>query len=204
MERPEAGLLDPGRSRTRTGRPRATSRGELERIGFELFESRGFDAVTVDDIAAAAGIGRRTFFRYYATKNDLVWGDFEGQLAWLRQLLAAVPADVPTMAALRSAVVEFNRFDPQTVPWHRRRMDLIFHVPALQADSTLRYNAWRGIVTEFAAARSGQQPTDTGPTLIGHVALAASAAAYELWLRDEEADLAELLDATFGRLATGL
>lgn len=202
MERPGAGVLVDGRART--GRPRATSRAELERIGFELFARRGFDAVTVDDIAAAAGIGRRTFFRYYASKNDLVWGDFEGHLVWLRELLAAVPADIPAMTGLRNSIVEFNSFDPKTVPWHRRRMDLILHVPALQADSTLRYAAWRGIVTEFAAARAGLEPTDPGPTLTGHVALATSVAAYELWLRDEGSNLAELLDEAFGRLAAGL
>lgn len=202
MERPVAGLLGGGRGRG--GRPRATSRAELERIGFELFARRGFDAVTVDDIAAVAGIGRRTFFRYFSSKNDLVWGDFATHLEWLRELLAAVPRDVPVMTALRTAIVEFNRFDPETVPWHRRRMELILHVPALQADSTLRYTAWREIVTEFAASRTGQDPNELGPTLTGHVALAASVTAYERWLKDEEADLAELLDEAFGRLAAGL
>ncbi|MGW2824353.1 mycofactocin system transcriptional regulator [Streptomyces sp. NPDC001443] len=202
MEGPGAGLL--GQGRNRAGRPRATSRPELERIGFELFAERGFDAVTVDDIAAVAGIGRRTFFRYFASKNDLVWGDFEGHLAWLRKLLANVPEDVPVMRGLRGAIVEFNRFDPETVPWHRRRMELILHVPALQADSTLRYSAWRDIVTEFAAARTGLDPRDFGPVLTGHVALAASVAAYERWLWDEDADLTELLDEAFGRLADGL
>ncbi|MGW3312939.1 mycofactocin system transcriptional regulator [Streptomyces sp. NPDC001073] len=202
MEGPEAALL--GHARNRAGRPRSTSRPELERIGFELFAESGFDAVTVDDIAAAAGIGRRTFFRYFSSKNDLVWGDFEAHLGWLRRLLEAVPEDVPVMTGLRTAIVEFNRFDPTTVPWHRRRMELILHVPALQADSTLRYNAWRGIVTEFAAARTGQDPRDLGPALTGHVALAASVAAYERWLWDEDADLTELLDEAFGRLATGL
>jgi mycofactocin system transcriptional regulator len=202
VERPEAGLL--GQGRNRTGRPRSTSRPELEQIGFDLFARRGFDAVTIDDIAAVAGIGRRTFFRYFSSKNDLVWGDFEAHLGWLRRLLEAVPQDVPVMPALRGAIVEFNRFDPAAVPWHRRRMELILHVPALQADSTLRYNAWRDIVTEFAAARTGQDPKDLGPALTGHVALAASVAAYERWLRDESADLTELLDEAFARLATGL
>ena len=83
-------------------------------------------------------------------------------------------------------------------------MDLILNVPALQADSALRYVAWRTIVTEFAAARAGLAPTDPGPTLTGHVALAVSATAYELWLRDDHADLSELLDEAFDRLAAGL
>ncbi|WP_328663504.1 mycofactocin system transcriptional regulator [Streptomyces sp. NBC_00328] len=188
----------------RAGRPRVTSRAELERLGFELFEQKGFDDTTVDDIAAAAGIGRRTFFRYFASKNDLVWGDFEGQLDRLRELLAAVPAHVPAMDALRTMIIEFNSFDEGTVPWHRRRMDLILRVPALQADSTLRFRSWRAVVTEFAAARAGLPPTALEPRLIGAAALAAAVTAYEMWLDDPGSDLPALLDATLRRLAAGL
>ncbi|MBR7833135.1 mycofactocin system transcriptional regulator [Actinospica durhamensis] len=202
MERLADRELDEARGRN--GRPRATSRAELERVGFELFAQRGFDEVTVEDIASAAGIGRRTFFRYYASKNALVWGDFEGQLAHLRELLAAIPASVPTMEALRTAIVEFNRYDEHTLPWHRRRMALILSVPALQADSTLRYNAWRAIVAEFAAGRAGVSTSALEPVLIGNVALATSVTAYELWLQEDSADLTELLDEGFRRVAEGL
>lgn len=187
----------------RSGRPRVASRTELERVGFALFEQRGFDDTTIDDIATAAGIGRRTFFRYFASKNDLVWGDFEEQLARLRSLLDAVPAGVPIMKALRSVVIEFNRFDSHVVPWHRRRMELILQVPALRADSTLRYRSWQAAIIDFAAARSGAPVTAPEPRLIGHLALATCITAYELWLDDESADLTALLDALFLRLAEG-
>ena len=185
------------------GRPRATSRAALERLGFELFARQGFDATTVDDIAAAAGIGRRTFFRYFASKNDLVWGDFEEQLRRLDELLTAADPAAPMMDALRGAVVEFNRFDPAVVPWHRQRMTLILRVPTLQADSTVRYTSWRALVTEFAARRTGLSPSDMLPRLIGHAALAASIAAYEHWLTDDEADLSALLDQALRQLGAG-
>ena len=185
------------------GRPRATSRAALERLGFELFARQGFDATTVDDIAAAAGIGRRTFFRYFASKNDLVWGDFEEQLRRLDELLTAADPAAPMMDALRGAVVEFNRFDPAVVPWHRQRMTLILLVPTLQADSTVRYTSWRALVTEFAARRTGLSPSDMLPRLIGHAALAASIAAYEHWLTDDEADLSALLDQALRQLGAG-
>jgi len=189
----------------RGGRPRATSRASLERLGFELFARRGFDDTTVDDIAAAAGIGRRTFFRYFASKNDLVWGEFEEQLAGLRALLDAARPEVPMADALREAVVAFNRFDASQVPWHRQRMRLILTVPTLQADATLRYASWRGIVTDFAARRTGLAPGDMLPRLAGSAALAAAITAYELWLADEEerTPLSELIDAAFRRLADG-
>lgn len=187
----------------RTGRPRATSRDVLERLGFELFAQRGFDGTTVDDIADAAGIGRRTFFRYFASKNDLVWGDFEAQLARLEALLAAAGPDTPMMDAIRRAVVEFNRFDPAVVPWHRQRMALILRVPTLQADSAVRYASWRALVTEFAARRLGLPASDLLPRLIGSTVLAACVAAYEQWLTDDGADLGDLLDAAVGQLAAG-
>ncbi|MGI5144460.1 MULTISPECIES: mycofactocin system transcriptional regulator [unclassified Streptomyces] len=188
----------------RSGRPPATSRAALERLGFELFARQGFDRTTVDDIAAAAGIGRRTFFRYFASKNDLVWGDFEQHLAKLHHLLEEAEPTVPMTDALRRAIVEFNRFDPADVPWHRQRMELILTVPTLQADATLRYAAWRRVVAEFAAGRMGLSPSDLMPRLIGHAALAAALAAYEIWLSDAEADLAQLLDEVVRQLSTGL
>ncbi|MFI6247393.1 mycofactocin system transcriptional regulator [Streptomyces sp. NPDC051016] len=187
----------------RSGRPRATSRAALERLGFELFAERGFDDTTVDDIAAAAGIGRRTFFRYFASKNDLVWGDFEEQLTRLDALLTAADPDTPMMDALRAAVVEFNRFDPAQVPWHRQRMALILRVPTLQADSAVRYASWRDLVTEFAARRLGRPASDLLPRLVGGTTLAACVTAYEQWLADESADLGDLLDLAVGQLADG-
>ncbi|MGX4694993.1 acyl-CoA-like ligand-binding transcription factor [Streptomyces sp. JNUCC 63] len=144
----------------RSGRPPATSRADLERFGFELFARRGFEDTTVNDIARAAGIGRRTFFRYFSSKNDLVWGDFEEHLVRFRELLDAADPSTPVMDALREAVVEFNRFDAAVVPWHRQRMELILTVPTLQADATLRYASWRAIVTEFVARRTGLSPSD--------------------------------------------
>ena len=187
------------------GRPKATSRAELERLAFELFARQGFDETTVDDIAGAAGIGRRTFFRYFASKNDLVWGDFEAHLQRLRELLAEADPGRPMMTALREAVVEFNRFDPQDVPWHRQRMELILRVPTLQADATLRYNSWRRIVQGFVAERSGLPPSAMFPRLAGHTVLAAAIAAYEHWLAAEpEAELSALVDEAIRRTGEGL
>ncbi|BAL87921.1 putative TetR-family transcriptional regulator [Actinoplanes missouriensis 431] len=202
MDVPSSRVIDRA-SRAKVGRPRVASPAELERIGFELFERDGFEQTTVDDIAAAAGIGRRTFFRYFASKNDLVWGNFEEQLVYFRDHLAAVPANVPLMRALRETVVEFNNFDHDVVPWHRRRMELILRVPALRADSTLRYDSWRELITDFAAERTGVAASAPEPRLIGHLALAASITAYELWLDDESVDLSDALNATYRRLETG-
>jgi len=120
------------------GRRRITSRAEIEQAAFGLFGHRGFEQTTVDEIAAAAGIGRRTFFRYFPSKNDVPWGEFDAELARMRIRLAAAPPQEPLMDAIRRAIVEFNRVAPEQLPAHRQRMQLILRVPALQAHSTLR------------------------------------------------------------------
>jgi mycofactocin system transcriptional regulator len=187
------------------GRPRVTSRAALERLAFELFARQGFNETTVDDIAAAAGIGRRTFFHYFASKNDLVWGDFEDHLLKLRKLLEESDPGLPMMDALRRAIVEFNRFDPAEVPWHRERMKLILRVPTLQADATLRYASWRTVITKFVATRTGLLPSALVPQLAGYVLLAAAVTAYEHWLSCGEAtDLSGLLDDAIRQVGMGL
>jgi TetR/AcrR family transcriptional regulator, regulator of mycofactocin system len=186
-----------------TGRRRSTSRAELERVALGLFATKGFEETTVDDIAAAAGIGRRTFFRYHPSKNDVVWGDFDTELDHLRRRLASCPPDLPLMRAVHDAVIDFNRLDPAEVPWHRRRMQVILHNPALQAYSTLMYARWRMVIAEFVAGRVGAAPTDFFPQLVAYAALAAAVAAYDQWLLREDADLGELIDEAMAELERG-
>jgi TetR/AcrR family transcriptional regulator, regulator of mycofactocin system len=182
------------------GRRRATSRAELEQVAFALFAARGFDATTVDEIAAAAGIGRRTFFRYFPSKNDIPWGAFEDELERMRVRLKACPPEVPLADAIRVALIDFNRVAPAQVPLHRRRMELILRVPTLLAHSTLRFAAWRAVVAEFAAERTGRRADDLAPQAIAHAVLGVAIAAYEHWLDDPGSDLPALLDDAMRQL----
>jgi len=184
------------------GRRRVTSRAELEQAAFTLFAAHGFDATTVDEIAAAAGIGRRTFFRYFPSKNDIPWGAFEHELERMRARLRACPPDVPLMDAVRLALVDFNRVTPAQVPLHRRRMELILRVPTLFAHSTLRFTAWREVVAEFVAERTGRCPDDLAPQAIAHAVLGVAVAAYEHWLDEPGSDLGTLLDDAMRQLGS--
>jgi len=177
-----------------------TSRAELEQIALDLFIRHGFTETTLDDIAAAAGIARRTFFGYYSSKNDVVWGDFDALLRGMEEWLAAAGLDRPLLATLTEAVVRFNDLPAEAVPAHRQRMALILHTPALQAHSTLRYADWRSVVARFAARHLGQPVDALLPQLVGHLALAAAVTAYEQWLADGTTDLPELLRTAFGAL----
>ncbi|MGI8392232.1 mycofactocin system transcriptional regulator [Leucobacter sp. W1038] len=188
------GLLPP----TRSGRAPATTHGELSHVALTLFFERGFDRTTIDEIVTVAGIGRRTFFRYFPSKNDLPWGDFEFLLDKMRATLDEIDHREPLIEALRKAVLEFNRFPPDELPYHRNRMWLLLNVPSLVAHSTLRYAAWRGVIAEYVAERRGERPDDLTPQTIAWACLGICLGAYEQWLAHEEADLLELLDTSFG------
>lgn len=181
---------------SKSGRPRATSHAAIEAAAFRLFAEHGFDSTTIDDIATAVGIGRRTLFRYFPSKNDIPWGQFDKGLSHLRSNLVAGGSGVPVLDAVHHAVMEFNRFDEAALPQHRQRMALLLTTPTLQAHSVLRYAEWRRVIAEFAAVRYGLDSDNFLPRTIGHVSLALSLSAYEQWLRDPDGHLPGLLEQT--------
>ncbi|GAB2932831.1 mycofactocin system transcriptional regulator [Rhodococcus aerolatus] len=149
----------------------------------------------MEAIAEAAGISRRTFFRYFPSKNDVAWGDFDSQLGHMRRFLAGLDGGLPLREELRLALLDFNTFPAEEAGWHRERMSLLLEVPALQAHSALKYVGWRQVVAEHVARRRGLAPGDHLPRTVGWVLLGVALAAYEQWLDDPRLDLLDLLAA---------
>jgi mycofactocin system transcriptional regulator len=185
---------DPPPQRARLGRSPSTTHAHISHVALELFMERGFDATTVDEIARAAGIGRRTFFRYFPSKNDVPWGEFDTMLEGMRAHLAALPDDLPIMEQLRRSIIEFNRVPESEWEYHRRRMELLLNVPTLLAHSTLRYRAWRQVVADHVARRLELPADDLIPQTMAWTCLGVCLAAYEQWLTDGERTLLQLLD----------
>jgi mycofactocin system transcriptional regulator len=185
------------------GRPRSTSRRALELVALRLFSEQGFDQTTVDQIAAAAGVGRRTFFRYFASKNDVLWNNFDLEIATIRSLLAQTPADQPMMDAVRDAVVAANHYHAKDVPELRARMNLIVSEPTLQANAMIHYATWEEAISEFVAARLGQPADSLYPLAAGRSTLAACRAAYDRWVARADSDLTVYLRAAITALAAG-
>jgi len=175
------------------GRPVVTSHADIERAAFRLFSEHGFEGITLEAIAREVGVGRRTLFRYFESKNDIPWGQFDSTLDHFREILAATPTDLPVADALHLGVCRFNEFDIDADPPHIERMRLVLETPALQAHSVLRYAAWRRVVAEFVAERTALAPDDALPALIAQASLSMSLAAYDAWLKDPEASLPELI-----------
>jgi mycofactocin system transcriptional regulator len=172
-------------------------------VALDLFARSGFEETTMDDIAAALGVGRRTVFRYFASKNDLVWGDFDWVLGRLQDEFDASDPRAPLTAALRDAVVSSNTYAAEVLPELRLRLTLITTVPALQAHSMLRYAEWRDVVAHFAARRLRRDPGHLAPQALGYAALAASTTAFTQWVRHPDKDLTRLLRRSYDLLAAG-
>ena len=148
-------------------------------------------------------MSRRTLFRYFASKNDMVWGDFDWVLGAPAPCLDETAPDEPLHEALARAVVESNRYEDEQLPELRIRMRLITGVPALQAHSTLRYAEWRAVIAEFVAGRLGCEPGDLVPQTVAHAALGTSMAAFLVWVDDPSSDLVANLDEAYRLLGDG-
>jgi mycofactocin system transcriptional regulator len=190
----------PTRSR---GRPPTTTRSDVARVALQLFVERGFEETTMDDIAAELGLGRRTVFRYYASKNDLVWGEFGEVLERLRGDLWSVEQDRPIIAVVREAAVRSNTYPDDLLDELHRRLTLIQTVPALQAHSMIRYAEWRQVIADYVAERLGCATDELIPVAVGHAALAASTAAFSRWVAHREEDILRLIDRSYALLTDG-
>jgi mycofactocin system transcriptional regulator len=182
---------------------RGEARARVEQAALDLFALKGFEAVIIDDIAAAAGISRRTFFRYFATKADAVWGNFAAHTTRLERLLADTDPGQPVLASVCAAYIEVNDYAAGELPLLRERMQLILTEPALLAHSQLRYADVDRVVAEHVARRTGTSPAALVPRLVAVSTRAAATTAFELWLADGRTPLAQQLRESFAQLTAG-
>src|ERR1051325_4255086 len=112
-------------------RHRKRTAADLEEAALTLFTDKGFDAVTIDDIAASADVSRRTFFRYFASKEDVILSDHPRRLDELQAELDRRPVDEPALTALRHAILSLVSTYEENREQMVRRFRLLTTTPAL-------------------------------------------------------------------------
>ena len=185
-------------------RKKEQTRSAIADAALDLFETRGFDETTVDDIAAAANVSPRTFFRYFASKDEAVFDRADEAREAFRTLLAARPADEPMLVSLREigqALLTDEFVDGRRL---RRVLGLVARERALRGRSDALLDGIEAELTVWAAERLGVGTTDLRPRLVAATVLTARRVATETWLESPGDDLADHITRAIDLLASGL
>jgi AcrR family transcriptional regulator len=148
-------------------RKKHDTRKRLEAVALELFLRRGYDAATVDEIAAAADVSTRTLYRYFPTKDALL---FEGFDPALQALLAALRGRDRGLAPLRSvqqALIGAADVLDDVAPVLMHIWQLAVEAPTLVALSQKEITRWRNAFIEEIAAQAGLPSFDIRVQLLG-------------------------------------
>lgn len=140
-------------------RRRARLADELEAVALELFASRGFHSVTVNEIATTADISTRTFFRYFAAKEEVVLGSIVQRIDTVVTTLSRRPPEEPTISALRSALAEVADVESFAAgKVDRWRAAVIIAEPAIAERGLQLLMGKHDEMTAIVASRMGVDP----------------------------------------------
>lgn len=164
-------------------RKKQQTRRTIERAALDLFEARGFEGTTIDEIAAAADIAPRTFFHYFPSKEDVVLADLAVRMEQIVALLESTPGDQAPWPALRQAFMTVAA-DYESEHEHLlRRFRIIASAPSVTARSLFLQAMWESAIAGAVADWLGLDANDDiRPGLIAGAALAAMRASMAHWL----------------------
>jgi AcrR family transcriptional regulator len=175
------------------------------RATVRLASRRGWAETTVEDIASAAGVSPRTFFRYFPSKVDALFGDEPERMGAVERALAERKPGEPVLAAVRRGVLEFvTEFmaDPQL---YVTRARVALEDPELLGPALVRFARFETVVAAAAAQELDADPADVRPRLIGAAAAAAIRSTSQTWVaRGGEGDPREIVNESFDLLERGL
>ncbi|WP_407289162.1 TetR family transcriptional regulator [Streptomyces sp. BP-8] len=179
---------------------------ELTEAALQLLALKGFDAVTIDEIVTTAGVSKRTFFRYFASKEDVVVQFLADMGTGIRAELAARPIEERPSAALQHAVSIPIAACADHSDRALRVVQLILRTPALLARFLERQAQWRDDLTAELARRLGLDPdTDLYPQLAAGMTLTAFNTVLHRWSDSGSAeDPSELTNRAFAIIAPAL
>lgn len=164
----------------RAGRPRTIDPDAVSLVALRLFDDLGFDNVSMDDVAAAAGVSRRSLFRLFPAKGTMVWGGLAEFTERFRAALAAADAEAPTNEALRVAYRVAATFPPAVVEVTRHRLRVIRANPSLASTGAEHGPELRNLIGDFIAVREGTEAEALG-VVIRSATLAEAATSALFW-----------------------
>ena len=187
-------------------RKKEKTRDALVQSALKQFAKRGFDQVTVEDIADACDVSPRTFFRYFASKEEVLFAESDGHRLRLLASLADQDAEVSAFAALESGMRMVAAEYAEQRDTIRIRHRIMTTTPSLSTRVAERQQGWESEVVEhLRASRRAKRMSDLDLRLLVASMTTALRVAVELWLATDAApsDLESRLDAVFKRVQDG-
>lgn len=179
-------------------------RARITEIALDLFAEHGFDQVTVDQIATAAGMSGRTFHRYFPAKEDVVVGEPEQWGEFVRDAFAARPADEPVWDSLLASFEAFVGLLAQNGRVQRGKvaMRVLVSTASLRARNLEKHQLWGRMLVPLVAARlADDDDTALRAEIIVQAALACLDVAFTTWANvDDDTTISELLERSFAML----
>jgi AcrR family transcriptional regulator len=187
-------------------RKKAQVRATILREGQRLFAADGFDATTVEAIAAACDVSPATVYRYFPTKEDIAFADAERQGARLAELIREQPAELsPNQALYRALHGLADEYVPSRTAM-RATSRMVDGSTSLRARKAESQHRWEETVVAALTARPSTAEHDVDDTILRFMtatALSSFRVATELWLADKRKDLHALVDLAVARLTDG-
>ncbi|MCA5924586.1 TetR family transcriptional regulator [Curtobacterium oceanosedimentum] len=183
------------------GRPRTIDPDAVSLVALRLFDEQGFDAVSMDDVAAAAGVSRRSLFRLFPNKAALVWGGLDEFAERFRGALRNRPADEPSSEALRAAYRIGATFPDDAVEVTRHRLRVIRANPSLEHVGAATVSGLTDEIVRFVADRDGVTTDDLTVTVRAHALAAGASAALTWWALHGEGHPEAVVDRALALLA---
>jgi AcrR family transcriptional regulator len=187
-------------------RKKLETRDRLRAVALRLATDRGFEHVTIEDIAAEADVSTRTFFNYFASKEDALIGPDPSSASDLATALAGRPDGEPPLESLRVLMLMRAATIEERVDDVRARMHLVSSCAALQPGYLATSSAFDRIIAEGVAARIGADPDlDPYPALLAAVASSAMRTTIVTWLAGTgERPITDLINEAFDQISAGL
>jgi len=184
-------------------RKKAGTRAAIQRHALRLFREHGYEATTMNQIAAAADVSPSTLFRYFPTKEELVrWDEYDPQLM---EVLRTQPPRLGALGALRAALRELlAQLPPEELALLRERVTLMAQIPPLRAQGADPLNAPSQLLAEALAERAGRRPNDLEVQILVGAVLGAGLAVMQAAAANPRADLIAMLDDALAQLEDGL
>jgi AcrR family transcriptional regulator len=164
---------------------RQASKERLITAAFELFEERGFEGMTVDDIAQRAGVGRTTFFRAYRSKEDVIFPEHDVLLSRIEARLMTAAPETRALAVTEAARIVLMHYLAEG-ELARARYRLTSTVPALRAREVAGIQQYKRLFARFLRERTADDPD--GPLraeLLAAAVVTAHNHVLRRWLRNE-------------------